>query len=242
MRIYELVPDVEVLLALSIEELGMVILKSISKQAEARQPIHLQYITGDITNAPPSQAYPKEWQGEAEVAATEAWRWLEVQCILIPDSGVNGSNGFVRLSRKGKKIIEANNFESYISGTAFPKKLLHPVIADQVWNELARGDWNSAVFKAFKQVEISVREAGHYADSDVGTNLMRMAFNPDQGPLTNQSFPKAEREALCNLFVGAIGSYKNPQSHRHVSLDNALEAQEMVMLASHLLRIIDSRI
>ncbi len=48
---------------------------------------------------------------------------------------------------------------------------------------------------------------------------MRKAFNPDNGPLTRASDPVAEREALMHLFAGAIGSYKNPHSHRNVVIE-----------------------
>jgi Protein of unknown function (Hypoth_ymh) len=44
-----------------------------------------------------------------------------------------------------------------------------------------------------------------------------------------------------HLFAGAIGSYKNPHSHRTLNLSDPREAQEQVMLATYLLRIVDTR-
>jgi uncharacterized protein (TIGR02391 family) len=92
-----------------------------------------------------------------------------------------------------------------------------------------------------KAVEVAVRDATGWTTKDYGTHLMWKAFDKNVGPLTDMSVEPGEREARAQLFAGAMGSYKNPHSHRNVELDDPEEAAEIIWLANHLLRIVESR-
>jgi uncharacterized protein (TIGR02391 family) len=170
-------------------------------------------------------------------AVLEAWSWLQREGFLIED-GTQADRYF--LSRRAKRVKTRDDLDAFRRANILPKEFLHPVVASKVWNSFLQADYDTAVFQAFKEVEVAVRQAGGFPPTDLGTDLMRKAFHKDKGPLTTTTDPVAERDAISALFAGAIGSYKNPSSHRHVSID-AHEAAEMIILASHLLGIIDAR-
>lgn len=238
-----LIPNVDDLLGMHVEQLAEYVLKLAAHHRQQAGIVNVQTMPELLQphHATASPGYPAHRQAAALAAIAEAWNWLRSNGLLIPDSGINGNNGWVRLSRAGERLLATDGFARFLTDMQFPKTLLHPKIADQVWGDLIRGELDTAVFKAFKSVEVAVRIAGGYPDTEIGVALMRKAFHPEGGPLTDMTKPPGEREALMALFAGAIGSYKNPHSHRTVAITEPQEAQEQVMLASHLLRIVDSR-
>ncbi|MDN5003977.1 TIGR02391 family protein [Bradyrhizobium sp. GCM10027634] len=176
-----------------------------------------------------------------EVAIAEAWNWLEVQGLLVPAPGTNGANGWKIFSRRAQKMQSADDVTAFARSRRVPKESLHPRIAEKVWSAFMRSEFDVAAFLAMKAVEVYVREAGGFKNSDIGQDLMRRAFHEDNGPLTDPAAERSERQARSALFAGAIGCYKNPHSHRDVDINGPDEALEIVLLANHLLRIVDGR-
>jgi len=237
--LHQIVPDADVLLGLEPEELAGVILQAF-RDVAGDGMVHPQSFNNNESFSP-TGPYPREKKDQILSAISEALAWLESQVLTVRVEGSNGQSGWRRLSRRGARVAAEGNWENFLSASTLPQRLIHPKILEKTLFEFMRGSYDAAVFQALKTVEVKVRESTPTLDKKLlGTHLMRAAFHVSNGPLTDMAASEAEREAVQHLFAGAIGAYKNPTSHRSVEI-GASEAAEIVILASHLLKIVDAR-
>ncbi len=242
----EIFPEPAVLCALEPDELGVRMLPALVswRGTYPGTPMSVDAMVQKLQSREfhgNSGAYPGHPRHEVETAIREAWAWLEGAALLIRDPGFISPDTIRILSRKARLLAQQTDPTKVLSHRKLPKESLHPAIREDVWSLYHRGKYDTAVFESMKAVEVAVCEASMLGHELIGVALMRKAFDAQSGPLTDHKTEKGERDARSALFAGAIGSYKNPHSHRFVALADPDEAAEIVLLANHLLRIIDSR-
>jgi len=166
----------------------------------------------------------------------EGWVWLEREgFIAVKPNDQFGLQYFV--TRKGDRVAATEDFEAYKKASMFPV-YLDAVLIRMVKPLFARGDYDTAVFRAFKEVEVRVRKKANFGNDKYGRDLMVQSFGPN-GPLTDKNAPKGDQDAMRELFAGAISQCKNPSSHREVQFEDPAEVMDLICFANQLLRIVD---
>jgi uncharacterized protein (TIGR02391 family) len=116
---------------------------------------------------------------------------------------------------------------------------LHATILARSGPQFIDGHFDDAILNAFKAVEERLRERVASPNVLYGVDLASAALRVNDGKLVVGTI-QAEQEAVHLLFRGAIGFFKNPQSHRFVGVKEEHVALELLGFASLLLRTVDA--
>lgn len=238
--VVQAIPDVDVFLSLEPEELGARLLFLAKQRNGIFYPssFETEIWEAEMRRQP---TYPRNRRAEIALAFAEAWAWLEAQALIVPAPDQSPGSGWRVLSRRARRFESEAEYASYAVSRMLQRESLHAKIAESVWMAFMRQEFDVAVFQSMKAVEVAVRDAAGLGNNLIGVSLMREAFAPEKGPLADLNVERGEQVARMELFAGAIGSYKNPHSHRDIDVDNPLEAIEIILLANHLLRIVEAR-
>ena len=193
MSIHSVVQDANALIELEPEELAGVLMEYLNSLSASEQENLNRY---NFSLEHSVAEYPQEHHDALRQALMEAWVWLEHEGLLVPKPGTQGE--WLIISRRGRQLRTRDDVSAYREANRLPRQQLHPRITQKVSASFLRGEYDTAVFQAFKEVEVRVREAARCADTDVGVRLMRKAFDKN-GPLADAEAPEAEREALAHI-------------------------------------------
>ena len=119
------------------------------------------------------------------------------------------SNNFKVLTPKGKEVAEQVFEEMKLPSIDIDRLLNREDLREKVHDDYLSEDYDTAIFKAFKLVEETVRHKTGLSSDFYGADLMSKAFNPDSGILKHpDAQTSAEAGAFHLLFRGAIMWFK----------------------------------
>lgn len=229
-------PPVETVLEMEPEELAPLVLKQLSESNQQQFNMH-NFSLDSGSDFIAWVGNDNKRRQEVSQRLIVAWRWLERELFIAPQPG---NVDWTFITPRGREVLESQDFEAYKKEHLLPSEGLDPILVRKVKQAFIRGDYDTAIFQAFKEVEVRVRKKASLSNSDIGVPLMRTAFNPKNGSLADNSVDVGEKVARMDLFTGAIGTYKNPSSHRDVIFDDPKEAADIIHIANQLLRILKS--
>jgi len=228
-------PPPDELLQLEPEEIAVFLLDYLCELEEQRSGQLNRYnFTLDSNIMPYAGVKTKE----IAKVITEAWVWLEKEGMLAPTPGNTGGD-WMFVTRRGFRLRDRASLEAYKKGHFLPRENLDESLLRKVYPLFIKGDYDTAIFQAYKEVEVRVRTKAGLPDSSYGVDLMRTAFNEKNGILADMEAVISERQAMRDLFVGSIGLFKNPSSHRELNYNEPSEVAELILFANYLLRLVE---
>lgn len=166
LKIHSIISDNNLLLALEPEELASILLQWINALPQNdKYQIKPKILFGEYSDI---FMYGHHQVEIIKKALMEAWVCLVRDGFVTPLP--DNDHGCYFITRRGQKVTKASDMDTYRKANLLPKQLLHSKLALTVWPAFARGEYDTAVFQAFKQVEVAVRDAGGFDADKVGVH------------------------------------------------------------------------
>ena len=164
---------------------------------------------------------------------------LERDGYIMQDPS-QSSDAFKVLTDRGKQLVAQSLDDMLISSIDIDRLLSNERLRAKVHDDYLAGDYETAIFKAFRMLEETVRSKANLDATIIGADLMTRAFRPSGGQLSHpDAQTPAEAEGLHLLMRGSIMWFKNPTSHRTVRYANPNEAAHILAFANLLLDLVD---
>lgn len=135
-------------------------------------------------------------------------------------------NGF----RKMAAVIPEPPSGDYIAA------LMHPAIYHGTWRAFELGHYAKAIFLSVKEVEDAVRLATSGNIKELGAEMIRKAFDPEDGLLCSPENTALENEGIADLLAGFFKRYKGIPESAPITLQ---QAARVISLASYLMYTLD---
>jgi uncharacterized protein Ymh len=200
-----LVPNADDLLSLEVEELAVVLLVYLTgcegNSASAICQNGLVSYHNFFNSLDHQPAYPGK-QAAVSIALMEVWSWLHGEGLLVrhPDQPAD----WFFLSRAAKQLRSIDDYAAFRNARVLRKGRIHPLITTKVYPSFRCGEYDTAIFQAFRGAEIAVRRAGGFPDDLVDVELMREAFRR-ANPKKTVSLRTAYRHNLARRRTGGDG-------------------------------------
>ncbi len=221
-------PDHKELLYLSREELASFLLKKLNEIAqipcrnglsrnERLSISRIKYYSPSLRGNHRYHSDNQSLEKEITDCITEVWQYMHNNCYIR--QAPNCASDIV-LTTEGKKLAAQSDPSTYLEHNKYPWIILHSRISE-VQKYFRQGEYNDAIARCFKEVEIYVKEVFNITKKDLsGAALMRQAFKENQGH--------------SDLFAGAFSLYRNSATHEKIILHHS-EAWHQIMISSLLL-------
>jgi uncharacterized protein (TIGR02391 family) len=234
----QVLPNADDLLTLAPEQLGKVMLTLMKKHPPQRpEGIWLGqnhfYCSIMISDGNPPYGHQKE---AVYLAVMEGLAWLERTGLIAWYIPYQGGEAFFVTARAWELETPAD-LDSYLRADQLPRALLHPDVLQAALPDFLEGDYDTAVLKAFREIEVRLRDFTGCADPNVKINdLVQSSFRKGGLPRIPQDVE--EQKDLRMLINEAMKWFRNPTVHNSVTMPLE-EAVEAIALASYLRRLVD---